>query len=203
MFKVNPFETSLRNLVNLLADHGIKYMVIGGLANAKWGNPRVTLDIDITIWVSDDRIGNLLYALKKDYTILVDKPLDFISNTRVLPVQDNKGQRIDLIFGSLPFEENAIDRAIKVEIGTTTINFCTAEDLILLKIISDRDKDIEDVRGILKFQKETLDYDYLEPRITELTILLDKPDIKRQWEKWKKEQTKVKSDFPRNTRKKG
>jgi predicted nucleotidyltransferase len=138
--------------------------------------------------ISDDKIGNLLYDLKKDYVILVDKPLDFISNTRVLPVQDNKGQRIDLIFGSLPFEENAIDRAIKVEIGNTTINFCTAEDLILLKIISDRDKDIEDVRGILKFQKETLDYDYLEPRITELTILLDKPDIKRQWEKWKKEE---------------
>lgn len=188
MPEINSFETSLRNLAKLLDDHGIKYMVIGGIANAKWGNPRVTLDIDITIWISDDKIKNLLSVLKKDYTILVDKPLEFISETRVLPIKNNRDQRIDLIFGSLPFEENAISRAVKGKIGNTTIKFCTAEDLILLKIISERDKDIEDVRGILKFQKTNLDYDYLEPRITELTTLLENPDIKQKWEKWKKEE---------------
>ena len=61
-----------------------------------------------------------------------------------------------------------IDRAVNVQVGKTPVSFCTAEDLILLKIISDRPKDIDDVRGILRFQKEKFDYDYLEPRIAEL-----------------------------------
>lgn len=74
--------------------------------------------------------------------VLVDNPLAFVSETRVLPIKSKTHQRIDLIFGSLPFEKNAIDRAVKVKIGKTSVYFCTAEDLILLKIISDRQKDI-------------------------------------------------------------
>jgi len=188
MPEINPFESSLRNIADLLDNNKIEYMVIGGIANVKWGNPRATLDIDITIWIPDEKIKNLLSVLAIEHTLLVENPLEFISKTRALPVKNSKNQRIDLIFGSLPFEENAIKRAVKVQIGNTAINFCTAEDLILLKIISDRDKDTEDVRGILQFQKKNLDYDYLEPRITELADFLDKPDIKRQWEKWKKEE---------------
>ena len=59
--------------------------------------------------------------------------------------------------------------------------------LILLKIISDRSQDLEDVRGILHFQKENLDYAYLEPRISELSNLLEKPAIRQQWNKWKED----------------
>ena len=187
MSQVNSFESALRNITNLFDSNNIKYMVIGGLANAKWGLPRATIDIDITLWTSDREIENLIFLLK-DYTLLVDNPLEFIFETRVLPVKTKSYQRIDLIFGSLPFEENAINRAVKVKIGKTIVNFCTPEDLILLKIISDRSKDIEDVRGVLKFQKESLEYDYLEPRITELASLLEKPDIKKQWDKWKKDE---------------
>ncbi len=162
-------------------------MVIGGLANAIWGNPRATLDIDITIWLPDQEIKSLLSLLENDFTILIDAPVQFILETRVLPIKSKKNQRIDIIFGSLPFERNAIDRAKKVRIGNTEVNFCTPEDLILFKIISERPKDLEDVRGILKFQRKTIDYGYLEPRITELAILLENPDIKIRWENWKKE----------------
>ena len=187
MPEINLFEQSLRDITALLNNHKIEYMVIGGLANAKWGNPRATLDIDITLWVGDQKIKSLLSLLDKNFTILVEKPFEFISETRVLPVMTRKNQRIDLIFGSLPFERNAIDRAVNVQVGKTPVSFCTAEDLILLKIISDRPKDIDDVRGILRFQKEKLDYDYLEPRIFELASLLENPDIKEKWDKMKKE----------------
>lgn len=187
MSEINIFEQSLQDITAILDENHIEYMIIGGLANAKWGYPRSTLDIDITIWISDDKIKNFISLLANKYTLLVENPLEFISETRVLPINGPKNQRIDLIFGSLPFEKSAIDRAVKIQIGKTAVNFCTAEDLILSKIISDRPKDLEDARGILKFQKGTLDYDYLEPRITELANLLEKPDIKQQWENWKGE----------------
>jgi hypothetical protein len=188
MSEVNFFERSLRNIIDIFNSNNIKYMIIGGLANAKWGMPRATLDIDITIWIPDHAIEDLISLLTRDYVVLVDNPLEFVSETRVLPIKSKTHQRIDLIFGSLPFEKNAIDRAVKVKIGKTSVYFCTAEDLILLKIISDRQKDIEDVRGILKFQKEKIDFNYLEPRIEELANLLDRPDLKQQWKKWKNEE---------------
>ncbi len=56
----NVFEKSLRDITAVLDNHSVYYMVIGGLANAKWGNPKATLDIDITLWISEDKIKVLL-----------------------------------------------------------------------------------------------------------------------------------------------
>lgn len=186
MPEIKLLEKALRDIAALFEKHKIEYMVIGGLANAKWGQPRATLDIDITVWVSDSEITNLISLLEGSYTLLVDKPVEFIRETRVLPLKGLRNQRIDLIFGALPFERHAIQRSLKVEIGNAAVNFCTPEDLILLKIISDRPRDLEDVQGILRFRKDSLDYNYLEPRIQDLANLLDRPDILSQWDRWKK-----------------
>ena len=44
-------EHALTNLAEFLKDQKIPYMVIGGFANIIWGEPRATIDIDVTIWV--------------------------------------------------------------------------------------------------------------------------------------------------------
>jgi hypothetical protein len=43
-------EHDLTNLAEFLKDQKIPYMVIGGFANIIWGEPRATIDIDVTIW---------------------------------------------------------------------------------------------------------------------------------------------------------
>ena len=187
MSDVKTFEDALGSLARLFKECNVPYMIIGGLASAIWGNPRATLDIDVTIWVVDDHIQKTVSMLETKYAFMVEDPFDFISETRVLPVKTNENLRVDIIFGALPFEKDAIDRAVEVKVGDTFIKFCTAEDLILLKIISERSKDIEDVRRVIRFQKDNLDFIYLEPRIQELSDLLDRPDIMRNWNKWKKD----------------
>ncbi len=61
------------------------------------------------------------------------------------------------------------------------IRFCTPEDLILHKIISERPKDLEDIRGVLAAQRGKLDLLYLEPRIRELADLLGRPAILEEY----------------------
>ena len=195
MSGINVFENALSDLSSVLRHQNVPYMVIGGLANAIWGHPRATLDIDVTVWVIDDQIKKLLSILEEIYVFMVEKPIDFISKTRVLPIKNNENLRIDIIFGALPFEKDALDRAVEVEIGDTSIKFCTAEDLILLKIISERSKDLEDVRSLLRYQRDNLDYTYLEPRIMELSDLLDRPGISQKWEKWKEDENLKDSSF--------
>jgi len=184
MSEIRFFEKALRDIASFLDTNDIPYMVVGGLANAQWGHPRATLDIDITIWVSDFNAENVLSTFQSSYIVLVEHPLQFILETRVLPIKTRENHRIDIIFGALPFEHSAIERAVIVEVNDTPVRFCSAEDLILMKIISERTKDAEDVQGIIRYQKESLDYGYLEPRIAELASLLERSDIMEQWKKW-------------------
>ena len=182
---MSALENALTSLARFLGTENIGYMVIGGMANAVWGEVRATLDVDATIWVEDSEIENFVSALKTHYDPLVTDPRAFIAETRVLPLQTRDGIRIDLIFGALPYEKDAIDRAVEISVADTPVKFCTAEDLILHKIISDRPRDLDDAHGIICRRRETLDLGYLDPRIQELSDALERPEIMLRWKKWK------------------
>jgi hypothetical protein len=175
-------EQVLLELARALERQGVPYMVIGGHANALWGEPRSTLDIDVTVWLEDEQIPELVEGLSPEFTVLVTDAVGFVRETRVLPLDAAGGLRVDVIFGLLPFEEDAIRRAVPIEVGGQQVRFVTAEDLILLKIVSTRDRDLEDVRGIVRRRLKKLDVGYLEPRIRELATLLERPQILDVWE---------------------
>lgn len=160
-------------------------MVIGGVANLFWGNPRTTQDIDLTIQVQDSEIDGFIDRISGHFKILVKDAKNFVAQTRVLPIQTKSGIRIDLIFALLPYEESAIVRAKMKTIGKIKIPICSAEDLILHKIISERPRDLEDVREILDHQRGKLDEKYLKPLIDGLARDLERPDIADNFLKWK------------------
>lgn len=177
-------EAALAHLTRVLNAARVPYMVIGGLANIIWGEPRATLDIDVTVWVLEPQIPEFVAILERHFTPLVENPSAFIRDTRVLPLEGANGVRIDVIFGLLAFEEEAIARAATVEIAGVPVRFCTAEDLILMKIVSDRERDLADAQAIVHRRLPQLDRGYLEPRIHELSRLLEKPDIEARWRLW-------------------
>ena len=183
-------EHALAGLASLLEQLEIPYMVIGGLANAVWGEPRATLDIDVTIWVADAELPSTIERVTAVLAALVIDPAEFVLQTRVLPLESPEGVRIDLIFGMLPFEEEAIRRAIPISVGSVPVRFCTAEDLVLHKVVSDRERDQADARGIVLRRLAGLDLGYLEPRIAELARLLERPGILESWQAWKSEAEK-------------
>ena len=184
---MTALERVLVELALTLSDNGIPYMIIGGMANAVWGEPRATLDVDATVWVADDEIGELLSVLESVFRPLVANPLDFIRDTRVLPLESEDRVRIDLIFGMLPYEQEAIKRAVELNVAGSPVRFCTPEDLILHKIVSERERDLTDARGVTRRRIESLDLTYLDLRIRELAETLERPGIWNSWEKWKKE----------------
>jgi hypothetical protein len=50
-------EEAALELVALLDELNFQYMLIGGVAVALWGEPRATLDVDITILVEPDQLA--------------------------------------------------------------------------------------------------------------------------------------------------
>lgn len=174
---MTSIEKALIEIASFCSDRKIPYMVIGGIANIFWGSPRATLDIDVTVMVQDERIDSIVDDASRTFEVLVGNPRDFIKETRVLPLKVKNGIRVDLIFGQLPFEEDAIKRAVLKKVEGHDVAVCTAEDLIVHKIISERPKDREDVKELIRRQGDSLDRTYLNPLIEGLANDLTRPDI--------------------------
>ena len=73
----------------------------------------------------------------------------FARKTRVLLLRHTaSGTDIDLSLGILPFEIEMVERSIAVEVGPTKLRLPTPEDLVILKAVAHRPKDLEDIRAI-------------------------------------------------------
>ena len=145
------FEKLLSKIGSCLDRHSLPYMIIGGQAVLLHGDPRLTRDIDITLGVNTDCLGNLLSVLEELQLKPIPEDIEsFVRQTMVLPaIDETTGIRVDFIFSFTPYETEAIKRAKKVTILGQTVNFASAEDLIVHKIFSGRPRDIEDVKTII------------------------------------------------------
>jgi len=178
---MGQLEDALQEVVRTLEALELPYMLIGGLANLIWGEARTTQDIDITVQVDPAALPDTVSRLTQDFHALPESPLAFVQRTRVLPIMTNNGIRADLIFAELPYQEEAIRRARPLRLGATEVRVCTPEDLIIHKIISERPKDLEDVRGIIHSQRSHLDRNYLDPLVFGLATDLARPEIRRYY----------------------
>ena len=159
----------------------VPYMLIGGLANLQWGTLRSTADVDLSVWVEEEHLAAVIQDLTAAFHALPADPLAFVRESRILPLETSSRIRVDLAFALLPYEAEAIRRAVRRKVGGATLRVCTAEDLILYKIISDRPRDLEDVRGVLRRMGRKLDRRYLDPKIKELAEALERPEIAERW----------------------
>ena len=168
------FARLLRKLSGGLAAAGIPYMVIGGQAVLLHGQPRATLDIDITLGVDVEAFGQVLDASGKiGLDPIPEAPEAFARRTMVLPAKDrDSGIRVDFIFSFLSYERQAIERAVTVAIDGVSVRFASVEDLVIHKMFAGRPRDIEDVRGILIRHPEC-DREYVERWLAEFEVSMD------------------------------
>lgn len=78
--------------------------------------------------------------------------------------------------GLLPFEHETIERSKKFVAEGVEFYIPTPEDLIIMKAVSHRPKDLEDIRTIVESQAR-LDIARIKHWITEFARVLEMPDI--------------------------
>jgi hypothetical protein len=86
--------------------------------------------------VEEHDLAVMVPAIAGNLRVPVSNPVEFVRQTRVLPFDIVDGVRVDVIFALLPFERDAIRRAKDVTIADRGVRVVTAEDLIVMKIIS-------------------------------------------------------------------
>jgi len=161
------FEALLEKLGLALAAAQLPYVIIGGQAVLLHGEPRLTKDVDVTLGIDVDRLGEVLsLATSIGLRSLVD-PDSFVKETMVLPCEDPMtGIRVDFVFSFSAYEQEAIRRAVPVSIGRATLHFASVEDLLIQKIFAGRPRDLEDAR-VVAVKNPDFDRLYVERWLTE------------------------------------
>ena len=172
------FEKILSQIGVSLNKHNLPYMVVGGQAVLLYGEPRLTRDIDITLGVDVDHLGEVLAVVQELNLKPLPKEIEsFVRETMVLPTLDeHTGIRVDFIFSYTPYETGAIKRAKKVKIMGQEVNIASPEDLIIHKIFAGRPRDIEDVRTVL-LKNPDVDLQYIREWLNEFDESSEEKDF--------------------------
>lgn len=169
-------EVALVEAVALLDDLRLRYMLIGGLAVAQWGEPRATLDVDLTVWVEPDDFETTVGRLAARLALRTNEPLEFARRTRVLPALASNGIPVDLLFAAWPLEQQAIDRAEDRRVAGVKVRVAGLDDLLLLKLISDRPRDLADAAALLRRHRNKANLDWLEGELSALAEAIAEPE---------------------------
>jgi Nucleotidyl transferase of unknown function (DUF2204) len=170
--------TALLALSTWLEEEAIPHATIGGVAVALIAQPRMTRDIDAVIWLEPDRWDDFIQSGAK-YGIQprLSDAVDFARLRRVLLLKHQPtGVDIDLSFGALPFEQEVIERAVQLSLGSLYLKISTPEDLIIMKAIAQRPKDLADIDAIIQTVKN-IDHERVEYWVQQFADALEMPEL--------------------------
>ncbi len=147
---LDQFLAPLQALQNLLEASQNQGVIIGGIAASLLGTPRFTADLDAVFIMSASEISGFL-ELAEGFGIKPRLPdaAEFARKNRVLLLRHaDSGIDMDISMGALPFEIEMVERSRIREMGNIQLRLPTPEDLIILKAVAHRAKDLEDIRAI-------------------------------------------------------
>ena len=143
-----------------------------------WDARGTTRDVDALVWLEKERWEDFLSAGARFGLLprLADT-LKFARRTRMLLVRHQaSGIDADIVFGSLPFEAQAIKRARSVKLGGVAFKVPAPEDLIIMKALAGRPRDVGDIEGLLDTQPK-LNLRRIRRCVREFSAALEKPEI--------------------------
>lgn len=151
----------LHKTIGLLDQWKIPYLLVGGLAVGVVGEARATQDVDVIIAVPLTDLATFAKRAKAAGFSVAKESLEEAPVTGALRLAWT-GLHVDVIFASTQFEQSAFSRKRRVRLAGRTIYVPTPEDLILLKLVPGRRKDLFDIESVLLRHRGKLDRQYLE-----------------------------------------
>lgn len=162
---------------------GRRACVIGGLAVQRWGEPRFTQDADLTVLAPLGSEPQIIDALLQRFQPREPDARAHALDYRVLLISASNGVSLDISLAALPFEEEVLERASAWrEIDRVPLVTCSAEDLVVYKLIAGRPGDIQDVIGVVARQGRKLDVARIRHWGAEFADLSENTDLLRPFE---------------------
>jgi predicted nucleotidyltransferase len=167
---------ALRQVVQLLDELQIPYVVMGGIAARVLGIPRPTHDVDFTLVVDRpvllqlfDRLEALGFTIAESYRKCWIDRVEEMPLVKARMYLDGRGVDVDMFLCESTFQESLISRRQRQNVEGIELWMVTPEDLILLKLLAGRTRDWADVGDVLFMQGE-LDTAYMRHWAKQLEI---------------------------------
>lgn len=155
---------------------GWQFCFIGGVAVQRWGMPRFTQDVDITLLAGLNPSEAIIDAVLRRFTGRVANARKLALERRVLLARTADGTDLDFALGALAFEEQTVERASLWRVDPNlSLTTCSAEDLIVHKAFAARARDWGDIESILSRQYGRLNLDIVRRSLASLLELKEDP----------------------------
>lgn len=177
-----PLIKTAFEIQNFLESQSWQFCIIGGLALQRWGEARVTVDVDITLLTGFGNESNFIQKLLEKFQPRIENAEGFALRNRVLLLKkENIG--IDIALSALPFEIEAAESASYHEYAPNiSLKTCSAEDLIVMKAFADRTRDWADIETVIQKQL-SLDWQRIYKHLEPLVKLKEAPQILEKLQK--------------------
>ena len=171
-------------LQQALDAQGWQSCFIGGIANFRWGTPRLTTDLDLTLMTGFGEEAPVIDALLDWLAPRIPDARAFALEHRVVLVETADGFPVDVALGAMPFEAATIERASVAELAPgALLRTCSASDLVVHKAFAARPQDWVDVEGVLVRQEGRLEWPQIWRDLTELAALKEAPELVEELER--------------------
>jgi len=162
----DELRACLEEVLGVLERLEIPYMIVGGYAATLYGEPRLTLDVDIVVDMHVGHVPAFVASFSSDeFYVSEDGIRDSLARRYPFNVIESAtAAKADLVPLSVdPFTRGAFDRRQRVVYDSQghSAAFIAAEDLVVAKLLAFQatgsDRHLRDARGVLVTQGERLD----------------------------------------------
>lgn len=147
----------------------IPYMIGGSVAAMAYGEPRLTLDMDVVVDMGVEQANSLADSLGPEYYVNLESIQEAVkSKGHFNIIQSEVGIKIDFyVLKADEFSQEEFKRKRREAFDEEKMAvFASPEDIIIKKLewhkTGESQKHLDDIRGILKFSFERLDLKYLD-----------------------------------------
>jgi len=172
-----PNPDAVRAVVGFLVEQNVPYMVIGGMANAVWGEVRATRDADFKISIGERSLNEFRNLVLSRFPERQTGIPAHLQSGHVIHIWAMPEAAVDLLVSIFDYERQAIDRAIEKTIEGVPVQVCTAEDFVIHKVVANREHDWIDVERVLMRQRAKLDQKYIQDWLRQFAEGLEMPEL--------------------------
>ena len=165
-------------LLGFLDANGRPGCLIGGIVVSRWGEPRATKDVDATVLADFKEEAAVLDLLLSRFQSRDPDALRRAELGRLALLRASNGVDLDISFAAFPFELEVLQRASDWQVTPDiALRTCSAEDLVLYKLVAARLIDLHDVQSVVSRLGGRLDADRIRLWGGRFAEILEKPEL--------------------------
>lgn len=108
---MNSLLEAAADVCGILTKLQYQFCVIGGIALQRWGEPRTTIDIDVSIFAGFGAETETVRELLRHFRPRFNDTVEFSQANRIALLKTEEEIGIDISLGALPFEQRVIERS--------------------------------------------------------------------------------------------